>query len=349
MALINCPECGHQMSDTAKKCPKCGYTINRPQKIKWFSIIGVFGIVNFNMRLICLFDKANHFPYGISLMCGLLAIYTFLIGSSKYPLPSRLWAFVYCTIGYNIFLFSAIYFGRNVEEFDELFLYPFGNILYFIIFVIWLYFKNIKITGSNTILKICLMLAMVILPLLYEFSHKIWHTESTTEVNIASQNSDLEETIDPFTKWNYTQDVDDLTGELTGINAHIGSTNFLTLNDGSSDRLVLQLCYNGISGEPSTMFGLAFQKGNLSFADRNSQGFYVVFDNGEVDDTWTMCNGGGKKAIVMMSDGFSRSKDKISSFIEKLKKAKTCKIQVNVEGAGRKTFEFNCEGLNWDY
>lgn len=25
MALINCPECGHQMSDTAKKCPNCGY------------------------------------------------------------------------------------------------------------------------------------------------------------------------------------------------------------------------------------------------------------------------------------------------------------------------------------
>ena len=25
MALINCPECGHQMSDTVKKCPNCGY------------------------------------------------------------------------------------------------------------------------------------------------------------------------------------------------------------------------------------------------------------------------------------------------------------------------------------
>ena len=25
MALINCPECGHQISDAAKKCPHCGY------------------------------------------------------------------------------------------------------------------------------------------------------------------------------------------------------------------------------------------------------------------------------------------------------------------------------------
>lgn len=28
MALINCPECGHQMSDTAKQCTNCGYKIN---------------------------------------------------------------------------------------------------------------------------------------------------------------------------------------------------------------------------------------------------------------------------------------------------------------------------------
>ena len=27
MALINCPECGRQVSDTASRCPGCGYTI----------------------------------------------------------------------------------------------------------------------------------------------------------------------------------------------------------------------------------------------------------------------------------------------------------------------------------
>lgn len=29
MALINCPECGHQMSDTAKKCPNCGAPLKK--------------------------------------------------------------------------------------------------------------------------------------------------------------------------------------------------------------------------------------------------------------------------------------------------------------------------------
>jgi len=28
MALINCPECGHEVSDTVQQCPHCGYSIN---------------------------------------------------------------------------------------------------------------------------------------------------------------------------------------------------------------------------------------------------------------------------------------------------------------------------------
>lgn len=27
MALINCPECGHEVSDKAEECPKCGYPL----------------------------------------------------------------------------------------------------------------------------------------------------------------------------------------------------------------------------------------------------------------------------------------------------------------------------------
>jgi len=171
--------------------------------------------------------------------------------------------------------------------------------------------------------------------------------QGSTEQN--EQNQSTQEKQDPATTWNYTKDVDDLTGNITGINAHIASTNSLTSEYGESDRLVIQLGYNGISGEPSNMFGIAFEKGYCRFADKNSQGFLAVFDNGEVDNTWTLCNGGNNKAIVMISDKLSGSDDLINSFINKLKKAKTCRIQVNVDGVGMKTFDFNCEGLKWDY
>lgn len=33
MALINCPECGKQISDKAEKCPKCGKKLNENKKI----------------------------------------------------------------------------------------------------------------------------------------------------------------------------------------------------------------------------------------------------------------------------------------------------------------------------
>ena len=39
MALINCPECGHQMSDTAKKCPNCGYSKSMPNSKIWLLIL----------------------------------------------------------------------------------------------------------------------------------------------------------------------------------------------------------------------------------------------------------------------------------------------------------------------
>lgn len=29
MALINCPECGRQVSDSAPQCPGCGYVISK--------------------------------------------------------------------------------------------------------------------------------------------------------------------------------------------------------------------------------------------------------------------------------------------------------------------------------
>ena len=31
MALINCPECGTEVSEKADKCPKCAYPINKPE------------------------------------------------------------------------------------------------------------------------------------------------------------------------------------------------------------------------------------------------------------------------------------------------------------------------------
>lgn len=36
MAIVKCPECGHEVSDTATKCPSCGKVLRKPKR----SIIG---------------------------------------------------------------------------------------------------------------------------------------------------------------------------------------------------------------------------------------------------------------------------------------------------------------------
>ncbi len=268
MALINCPECGNQMSDTAKKCPKCGYSVNRPQKLKWVTIIGVFGVANFIAGLICLFVEANHYPYGISLMCGLLAIYTYLIGSNKFSLPSRLWAFVYCTIAYNIFLYLAIHLGRNIEDFDEYDLFPFGNILYFIIFLIWLYSKDIKIKGSNIILKICLMLIMVILPLIKEFTNAFWPIEKVLWYSDEADTEELYNSFDRDTMSTSKSPDEDFIGVWEYIQPENNSNDtklILTIND--DETAVAKATQRG---EEKTYYGSWSRYGDnirLSFTD----------------------------------------------------------------------------------
>ena len=93
MALINCPECGHQMSDAAKKCPHCGYqrkkaTVINPKIIGFISfgigicllIISVGLILNFYIGPICY--EVEDFRVGIiitfSTILGLFIIASFI-------------------------------------------------------------------------------------------------------------------------------------------------------------------------------------------------------------------------------------------------------------------------------
>lgn len=62
MALIYCPECGKEVSDSARKCPHCGYSLKRIPKKKiiiaiasvvvlFAAIFGVTKIVNYKKEL----------------------------------------------------------------------------------------------------------------------------------------------------------------------------------------------------------------------------------------------------------------------------------------------------------
>lgn len=51
MAMINCPECKEEVSDSALKCPKCGYQINKPTRSIFGKIIK-WGFIIFNVIML---------------------------------------------------------------------------------------------------------------------------------------------------------------------------------------------------------------------------------------------------------------------------------------------------------
>lgn len=50
MAIINCPECSGEVSDTALKCPKCGTQL-RKAKRGFFGKIFKWGFIGFNILM----------------------------------------------------------------------------------------------------------------------------------------------------------------------------------------------------------------------------------------------------------------------------------------------------------
>lgn len=62
MALINCPECGKEISDTAVSCPHCGYGINQAPVVttqKKSNAIPAFLLICFLIAGCICFYKAN--------------------------------------------------------------------------------------------------------------------------------------------------------------------------------------------------------------------------------------------------------------------------------------------------
>ncbi len=45
MALIHCPECGKDVSDTAPRCPNCGHIINKKEANKTNASAGGCGLI----------------------------------------------------------------------------------------------------------------------------------------------------------------------------------------------------------------------------------------------------------------------------------------------------------------
>jgi len=50
MAIINCPECSSEVSDSALKCPSCGMQLRKPKR-SFFGKIVKWGFIGFNILM----------------------------------------------------------------------------------------------------------------------------------------------------------------------------------------------------------------------------------------------------------------------------------------------------------
>ena len=175
-------------------------------------------------------------------------------------------------------------------------------------------------------------------------------SSEVSENSSKSMASDNTSSEDDVTTWFYTKNEDDLTHDVTSLNATIISKDYKRFDSyGNTARMALQLSYNAsmsASGEPKTSVMFTFMDDNnlCRYSDFQGSGILVVFDNGEVDDTWSLINMTSKRNSLFMYEG-----KKVMPFIQKLKSSKTARIQVNLENVGKTTFTFNTAGLNWDF
>ena len=94
MALIKCPECGKDVSDTAETCPNCGFTTKRKKESKngklpaismtigiaslilsWSTFGIILGIIGLISGIISMAKKYSHKAYTIvGIITSLIAV-----------------------------------------------------------------------------------------------------------------------------------------------------------------------------------------------------------------------------------------------------------------------------------
>ena len=173
-------------------------------------------------------------------------------------------------------------------------------------------------------------------------------SKSSNGQNETSENSSSSGDVMEHTTWDYFRTEDDLTHDVTGYTAYVVSTNRVRIDsNGNTARMSLSLLFSTqFSSTPSTSVMFSFTEDNklCRLSDFQGSGILAVFDNGEVDDRWGLINMGNKRNSLFMY-----LPSKVDPFVEKLKTSKQVRIQVNLENVGKTTFDFNVEGLHWDW
>lgn len=181
--------------------------------------------------------------------------------------------------------------------------------------------------------------------------------EESNEVNIQAKTSNQADEESNEVKipqgWQVSKKVDDLTNDVTAVQAMLFSNTVIVNRDNHTFRLAIDITYgyspitDGLCNSVSFALYDTTKSDDIhhwKFSDIKGSGILAVFDNGPVDNTWSLIERTDDLSNLYMSNPAMAN-----AFIEKIKTSKTCKIQVNLDTIGMKTFKFNCQGLQWGF
>ena len=172
-------------------------------------------------------------------------------------------------------------------------------------------------------------------------SSNMGQTSSSQELSAQKQLQKGQET------WSYIDNKDDLSGKVVVVSAILLSNNVLEYEPGKTTRIGIGISYGSDTGKLQNSVFIGFHSDEYHMcriSEVKGSGFLATFDDGPIDYTWSLIYLlDNRKGVII------HELDQVADFISKIKKSKKCRIQVNTEQAGRKTFEFNTEGLEWDY
>ncbi len=166
--LINCPECSHQISDTVKICPNCGFKLptKNGTKNKWINLL-VLCVIPFLLFFISQFDGHEDKEYiyrFVSLAVCVVISIIFLFLKNNIPLSKRYTLYSYLVgVCYLIIAFTGIEFLYRYHDYwsyrfysDSFKFTTFEGVYYIfpillIIYIIWVYLTGASIPKRNKI------------------------------------------------------------------------------------------------------------------------------------------------------------------------------------------------------
>jgi len=313
MALIKCPECGKEISDTAKQCPNCGYSFKKQNDLPDLSN-AVSSVWQF---LYSLFKDGKYWKalivLAISVTLGVLSIY-YAFESDHMDWILFIGGILLCLVGTFILFGRPIEFGRNKAS---------GKIM--------------KISTILLVLGLIAIVAHGVVRIVdpWAFSYEYQRELAKKQKQNNGDGSDNAQQG----KWEYAGETN-----LAGARIH-----YATILAEEDESIVLCLTYDPDNYiEANDLVVKYFDKSINIVSNRATikRGISFKFDDGGIINLTPSTSPSNDVYITDKSISIRDESEDFGRLMQLLKTSKVCKVEITTSN-GIKTYTFNVAGLNW--